>query len=347
MDTVISGGKKSKMEPLKNLVAIDSHTMGEPTRVVVEGFPRIDGATMMEKKRNLQKHYDFIRKGLMEEPRGHRGMFGAVLLEPTRSDADLAVVFMDSGGYLNMCGHGSIGVTAVAVRLGMVPVREPVTELSIETPSGLVHTKAAVRDGRVTSISLRNVPAFLYAGDVTVEVPSLGPVKLDIAFGGNFFAVVDAAAIGLPLTPENTAAIRKAGGAIRRAVNRVVRVRHPEIGDIRSVDLVEFYAPAVSPGASLRNCVFFGKDQLDRSPCGTGTSAKMAVLYAKKELGLGEDFVYESILGTRFRGRILSETTVGRFRAVVPEVTGNAYVTGRNVLIFDEDDPFRYGFELG
>lgn len=334
------------MEQLKSLVAIDSHTMGEPTRVIVGGFPEVEGATMMEKKLNLQTYYDFLRKAVMNEPRGHRGMFGAVLLKPTRSDADLGVVFMDSGGYLNMCGHGSIGVTAVALRLGLVPIREPVTEIAIEAPTGLVHTRAAVQDGKIQSISLKNVPAFLFAGDVTVKVPSLGPVKLDIAFGGNFFAIVDSVPIGLELTPGNAEKIIEYGSTIRETVNREIKVQHPEIEEIHSVDLVEFYGPSDNSKATLKNCVFFGKDQIDRSPCGTGTSAKMAVLHAKHKLGVGEEFLHESILGTLFRGKILSETTVGPFPAIVPEITGNAYVTGRNTLIFDEADPFRFGFEL-
>lgn len=329
-----------------SLYAIDSHTMGEPTRIILEGFPEVGGNTIMEKKINLQKNYDYIRRAVINEPRGHRDMFGAVILTPTQSEADLGVVFMDGGGYLNMCGHGSIGAATVAVDQKLVPVVEPYTEVTLEAPAGLIHTRVKVENGKAREVSIVNVPAFLYKKGAVVAVPQLGEVTLDIAFGGNFFALVDVRKLGSDLNPQNLDFLVDAGIAIRDAVNAQIPVQHPLLTDIRSVDLVEFYGPAQSEGAMMRNIVVFGERQVDRSPCGTGTSAKLASLYACGEIKLGEDFIYESIMGTRFRGRALRETTVGEFPAIVPEITGSAYVTGRNTLILDDDDPFEYGFEL-
>lgn len=334
------------MTDRKCLYAIDSHTMGEPTRIILEGFPEVGGKTIMEKKINLQKSYDYIRRAVINEPRGHRDMFGAVIMPPTRCDADLGVVFMDGGGYLNMCGHGSIGAATVAVDQKLVPVVEPYTEVTLEAPAGLIHTRVKVENGRAKEVSIINVPAFLYQKEVRVTVPRFGTITLDIAFGGNFFALVDAQALGIDLTAQNLDLLIDTGITIRDTVNLQVAVQHPLLKDIDTLDLVEFYGPAKSEGAMMRNIVVFGENQVDRSPCGTGTSAKLASLYARGQIGLGEDFIYESIMGTRFRGRVLSETTVGNYPAVVPEITGCAYVTGQNTLILDDDDPFEYGFEL-
>jgi len=334
------------VQGIKELYAIDSHTIGEPTRIILSGFPEIPGDTMMEKKNRLQNEYDHIRKALMNEPRGHQHMFGAIVFPTARADADLGAVFMDGGGYLNMCGHGTIGLATVAVEEKLVAAVEPYTELNLETPAGVVHTRVHVENGKVRSVSFTNVPAFLYCRDVDVDVPGLGSIRMDIAYGGNFFALVDAVQLGLTLSPENAETVSSMGKRIRDAVRAQIEVRHPLLPDIRSVDLVEFFGPALKPEATLKNAVFFGRDQLDRSPCGTGTSAKLAALYAKDELKLGEPFVCESILGTCFTGRVLDETMVGPFPAVIPEITGRAFITGRNRLVFEEDDPFQFGFAI-
>ncbi|WP_353948429.1 proline racemase family protein [Sporolactobacillus sp. Y61] len=327
----------------KSLFAIDSHTMGEPTRIILEGFPKVDGETMMEKKNYLKKYYDHLRCAVINEPRGHKDMFGAVLLMPTRREADLGVVFLDGGGYLNMCGHGSMGVATVAVDRGLVPVTEPFTYVTLEAPAGLIHTKVKVENGRAKEVSIINVPAFLYRSDVDIHVPKLGKIQLDIAFGGNFFALVDAEKMGISLVRDDLNKLLEEGIAIRNAVNRQVKIRHPLLPDIHSVDLVEFYGPAQSADATMRNVVVFGEKQVDRSPCGTGTSAKIAQLFAKGKLKIGEYLVNESITGTRFKGCALKETTVKDYPAVIPEITGRAYVTGENRLLFDDQDPFEYG----
>ncbi|MFT8362779.1 MAG: proline racemase family protein [Sporolactobacillus sp.] len=327
------------------LVAVDTHTLGEPTRIVIDGFPTINGRTMMEKKVLLQQDYDHLRRALMDEPRGHRDMFGAILLPPTNPAADIGVVFMDSGGYLNMCGHGSMGVATVAVARGLVARQEPFTDLVLETPAGLISTRVKVENGRVKEVSVTNVPSFLYRQNLDIEVPDWGTIACDIAFGGNFFALVNSDSLNLPFGPDSLDTFIEAGAAIRRAVNQQVSVCHPLKKDIRSVDLVEFYQEFPEQNA-MRNVVIFGDHQVDRSPCGTGTSAKLAALCAKNNWLLGETLINEGIIGTQFTGRVLGHTQVGDIPAIIPEITGRAFITGENRFFFDEEDPFEYGFSL-
>lgn len=330
----------------RSLQAIDAHTMGEPTRIVIGGIPKIPGDSMAAKKEYLEQHLDHLRTAIMLEPRGHGNMFGAILTEPCMKEADFGIIFMDGGGYLNMCGHGSIGAMTVAVETGMVPKLEPVTRIRMEAPAGLISGDVLVRDGRVREVSIVNVPAFMYRSDVAIEVPGIGPIKVDIAFGGNFFVLVAADQLGLEVDPASSQALKEAGLKIREIVNRTVPIRHPTLDHIRSADLVEIYGKATHPEAHYKNVVVFGDGSLDRSPCGTGTCAKMAALHSKGLLKTGEDFIYESILGTLFRGRILDTLKVGEFDAVTPRITGSAYITGFNQLVIDDKDPLKYGFRL-
>lgn len=336
------------MSSYRTITAIDSHTLGEPTRVILSGFPDVHKPSMMAAKTYLQQHYDDLRRAIINEPRGHNGMFGAVLLKPANRRADLGVVFMDGGGYLNMCGHGSMGVATVAVERKLVPVTEPYTTLLLDTPAGLVQTKVEVKNGKAGRVTLVNVPAFLYRKDAEITLPGKRKVKVDIAFGGNFFALVNARSIGIPIEAGSMDRLLQMGLAIREAVNRQIAVSHPLLPDIRSVDLVEWFEPMQATSEAdqaARNAVVFGRGQIDRSPCGTGTCAKMACLQARGALHIGESFVNESLLGTRFIGRIVRTTTVGNRPAVIPEVTGHAYVTGENRLILSDDDPFEYGID--
>lgn len=328
------------------LKTIDSHTEGEPTRIVYDGFPHLEGSTMMEKKQYLMKHYDFLRRAMMLEPRGHRDMFGAVLTSPVHEEADMGVIFMDSGGCLNMCGHGSIGTASMLVETGIVKAQEPYTEVVLDAPSGLIRTKVHVVDGHAVDVSIFNVPSFLYKKDLTVEVPGYGPVTCDISFGGSFFAIVDATKLGLVLEPENIEAITDLGMKLRDTINRCVDIKHPTL-DISTVDLVEFYAPTSTPGADLRNCVIFGDAQADRSPCGTGTCAKLADLHARGLIGIGQPFVYEAITGSLFTGTVVRETELAGIPAIIPEINGSAHITGLNSWLIDESDPLTYGFLLG
>ncbi len=329
------------------VVAIDSHTMGEPTRIVVGGIPNIPGATMAEKKSYLEENLDHIRTALMREPRGHRDMFGSILTNAISPEADYGIVFMDGGGYLNMCGHGSIGAVTAAIETGIVECHEPETIVKFDAPAGFITAKAVVQDRNVKSVTIRNVPAFLYKPNAVVTVPDLGPIELDISFGGSFFAIVSAQKLGVTVTPDNIDLLIKYGKAIRKAANEQIQVQHPELPHIKTVDLVEIFDKPSNSEVDYKNVVIFGDGQADRSPCGTGTCAKMATLYAKGELGLNQDFVYESIIGTTFKGRLVATTKVGDYDAVIPEITGAAYITGFNQFAIDPADPLKYGFALG
>lgn len=332
------------MEQVNHLQVVDSHTMGEPTRVVVGGLPKIPGNSMAEKKEYMEEKMDHIRTFAMYEPRGHSDMFGAFLVEPTNPKADLGVIFMDAGGYLNMCCHGSIGVATVAVETGIVEAKEPYTDIFMDAPAGLIKARIKVENGQAKEVSITNVPSFLYKEDVKINVPKVGEVTLDISFGGSFFAIIDVKELNTKVEPKNIQKLTELGLSIRDIINREIEIKHPEKEHIKTVDLVEIYDEPTNPSADFKNVVIFGQGQFDRSPCGTGTSAKIATLYAKGKLGIGEEFIYESITGTMFKGRVLEETTVGKYNGVVPEVTGSAYITGYNKLVVQPDDPFKYGF---
>ena len=328
------------------ITAIDSHTMGEPTRIVTGGIPKLKGKTMAEKKQFLIDELDHIRTAIMNEPRGHKDMFGSIITQPCNEDADFGIIFMDGGGYLNMCGHGSIGAVTAAIETGMVEVVEPITTVVMDTPAGLVTAKAKVADRRVSEVSIVNVASFLYKKDVSVEVPGIGNLVIDIAFGGSFFALVKASDLKLEISPANCFELTQAALKIRDCVNEQVEMQHPTLSHIITCDLVEVFGPPTHPDANYKNVVVFGEGQVDRSPCGTGTSAKLATLYTRGEIKEGELFVYESILGTLFKGVIVGKDKVGEFDAVIPEITGSAFITGFNNLVIDDRDPVKYGFTL-
>lgn len=333
------------MQFSKGIHAIDSHTAGEPTRIIVGGLPIIKGKTMPEKKEYLEKKLDHIRRAVMHEPRGHNNMFGSILVAPTREEADIGIIFMDGGGYLNMCGHGTIGAVTAMVETGMIFMVEPVTEVILEAPAGIVKAEAHVKEGRVKGVSFVNVPGFLYKKDQVVELEGR-KINFDISFGGSFFALVNAKELGISVSPENTTSLIKVGMELRDEINKSIKVQHPTLPHIKTVDLVEIYDEPTNKEANYKNVVVFGQGQIDRSPCGTGTSAKLATLFAKGQIKLGEKFVYESILGTLFYGEIIDTSQVGDFEAIIPKITGSAYITGFNHLVIDEDDPLKYGFVL-
>ena len=326
--------------------AIDTHTAGEPTRIITKGVPTIGGNTMMEKKEYMEEHLDWLRRAVMLEPRGHANMFGAILTEPVHQDADIGIIFMDAGGYLNMCGHGTIGTAMAAVETGMVPKVEPITKVKLDAPAGLVEACVQVVDGKAQSVTITNVPSFLYQQDVKLTTPMMGEVTFDIAFGGSFFALIKSSYFGYDILPEHSEELMNQALELREMINREIKVSHPLQPHIKTVDLIEIYGPAVSDQADARNVVIFGDRQIDRSPCGTGTSAKMATLCAKGKLEIGEEFVYESITGTMFKGKIIGKTKVGEFDAYVPQITGSAWITGFNQFVIDDSDPVKYGFTL-
>ena len=335
----------------KMISVIDTHTAGEAARLVTAGIPKIPGKDMVEKKQYFIDHLDDVRKSVMFEPRGHQDMFGAFLLPPTKEEADFGLVFMDTGGYLNMCGHNTIAAVTAAVETGMVDVEEGTTEkeVVVETPAGLIYATAKLKDNgaKVKEVSFRNVESFLYKRDVELDVEGIGHIKFDISFGGSFFCIISADQLGLEVKPENASKLKEAGLKIRDAVNANVEIQHPTLSHIKTVDLVEIYDKPSHPEATYKNVVVFGDGNIDRSPCGTGTSAKLATLYAKGELKLGEPFVYESILGTLFKGRIVEERKLADFDAIIPEITGSGYILGFSNYVYDPDDSLTYGFLLG
>jgi proline racemase len=324
---------------------VDSHTEGMPTRVITGGLGPVPGNTMQERRVYFEEHLDDLRLLLMREPRGHSAMSGAFLQPPTRPDADWGVLFVEVSGLLPMCGHGAIGVATVLVECGMVPVSEPETVIRLDTPAGLVEARVTVADGRAERVRLRNVPAFIDALDARVAVDSLGTVTYDMAFGGNFYALVDAASVGLEPVLGNADELIARGLEIIRAINASAAPVHPVDEAIRGCKHVVFFAPGQN-GAHARNATAIHPGWLDRSPCGTGTSARMAALHARGELALGQEFVNESIIGSRFIGRLLEEVNVGSVSAVVPEVSGRAWITGMAQYLLDPTDPFPAGFAL-
>jgi proline racemase len=325
--------------------AVDSHTEGMPTRVITGGVGVIPGATMSERRRHFMANLDHIRTLLMYEPRGHGAMSGAILQPPTRDDAEFGVLFIEVSGCLPMCGHGTIGVATVLVETGMVPVAEPVTTIRLDTPAGLVVAEVAVRDGAARSVTIRNVPAYAEALDQAVEVPGFGAVSYDMAYGGNFYAILPIERLGLPFDRARQNDILAAALAMMKAINEAARPVHPENPAIVGCHHVQLVAPG-SDARHSRHAMAIHPGWFDRSPCGTGTSARLAQLHARGEIKPGEEFVNESFIGGRFAGRIAEETTVAGRPAIVPTITGRAWVTGTAQYLLDPDDPFPAGFLL-
>jgi proline racemase len=325
--------------------AVDSHTEGMPTRVITGGIGVIPGASMFERRRYFLEHLDHVRKLLMYEPRGHASMSGAILQPPTGPDADFGVLFIEVSGCLPMCGHGTMGVATVLVETGMVEVTEPVTTIRLETPAGLVVVDVAVEDGAAMSTTLRNVPSFCVATDRVVAVPGFGDLRYDLAYGGNFYALVELDDLGLPFDRARKDDLLAAGLQIMAAINASAPPVHPENPEIAGVHHVYLAAPG-SDARHSRHAMAIHPGWFDRSPCGTGTSARMAQLHARGLLPLGQDFRNDSFIGTTFIGRLVEETQVGGVPAVVPTITGRAWVTGTAQYMLDPRDPFPEGFEL-
>lgn len=333
------------MRTSRVLHAVDSHTEGMPTRVITGGVGVIPGTTMAERRRWFIENSDDLRTFLMCEPRGHASMSGSILQPPTRPDADWGVLFIEVSGLLPMCGHGTIGTATVLVETGMVAVTEPVTRVRLDTPAGLVVADVSVRDGHAEAVTIRNVPSFSHALDQKLEVPGFGTVVADIAFGGNFYTIVELAALGLPFERSAKQQLLDAGLAVMSAVNEQALPVHPERPDISGCHHVHLTAPG-STARRSRHAMAIHPGWFDRSPCGTGTSARMAQLHARGELALDTDFVNESFIGTAFTGRLVDRTEVGGRPAVIPTITGRAWVTGTAQYMLDPSDPFPAGFEL-
>ena len=329
---------------MASFFCIDAHTCGNPVRVVVGGAPHLPGATLAEQRDAFVRHHDWIRRALMFEPRGHDVMSGAILMPPQHPDSDMGLLFIEVSGCLPMCGHGTIGTITVALEHGLVRPRVE-GKLRIDVPAGLV-TADYVRDGRfIDSVRIQNVPSYLHAAGLTVECPQLGTLAVDIAYGGNFYAIVDPQRNFAGLESMTAADILTWSPVIRQRLNAAVPISHPTRPDIEGVSHV-MWTGTPTPGADGRNAVFYGEKGIDRSPCGTGTSARMAQLAAKGTLRPGDSFVHESIIGSRFTGRIEATTTLGGFAAILPSIEGWARITGLNTIFVDERDPYRHGFQL-
>ena len=339
--------------------AIDLHACGEPGRVIVGGVRDVPGRTMFEKMQHLARHQDGLRKRMLREPRGYPAANCNLLLPPTRPDADAGFVIMEQVEYPPMSGTNTICVTTALLETGMIAMTEPVTELTLETPAGLIRVRAECRDGKVTSVAFRNVPAFAVHIDATIDVPTLGRVTVDVAWGGMFYVIADATAFGLRLTPDEGRDITRIGELIKAATQEQLPVVHPENAEIDGVTIAQLSGPPASAGNHRRNAVVVSTGKLDwnrpstwtgaidRSPCGTGTCARMATLHARGLLKIGEPFRHEGVLGTVFTGRLLEETSVGPYPAVVPELAGTAWITGFAQYVVDPQDPFPEGFTVG
>lgn len=326
------------------ITTIDMHTGGEPLRVFVCGLPPIEGRTVLEKQRYFREHYDHIRTGTMWEPRGHADMYGAVITPS--EDADFDVFFLHNEGYSTMCGHAIIALTKLVLETGLIRKQGDNPQLTINVPAGTVQAQAAVRDGRVLEVSFRNVPSFVYLRDKQIEVPGLGQLLIDIAYGGAFYALVEAEQLALKLTPEHYPQLIDCGRRIKRAVMSKFLVKHPFQDALSFLYGAIFTAPALEPGHHSRNACIFADGELDRSATGTGVSARAALGYARGELKLNEKITIESIIGSTMTVQAVEVTKFGPYDALIPEVSGTASITGQNEFYFDPEDPFRQGFIL-
>jgi proline racemase len=325
---------------------IDAHTGGEPFRVILSGYPALEGDTVLERRRCALEHHDALRTALMWEPRGHADMYGCVLVPPVSEAADFGILFLHNEGYSTMCGHGIIAITTVVLETGMLAAEEPETAVRIDTPAGLVTARATVEGGRVPRVAFTNVPSFVLHADRTVEVPGLGAVRYDVAFGGAFYAFVDAAEVGVSLQPESYRELIERGMAIKRAVMAAGGITHPFEEELSFLYGTIFTGAPLSDGADSRNVCIFAAGEVDRSPTGTGVSARAAIHCARGELEVGGEMVIESLIGSRFTVRVLEDTELGPYSAVIPEVEGSASITGRHEFLIDPDDPLRDGFIL-
>jgi len=324
---------------------VDGHTCGNPVRLVAGGGPALQGADMSEKRQHFLREYDWIRTALMFEPRGHDMMSGSILYPPTRPDCDVAILFIETSGCLPMCGHGTIGTVTMALERGLVTPRTPGV-LMLETPAGLVRATYVQKGEHVESVRLVNVPAFLYASGLTAELPGVGEIVVDVAYGGNFYAIVEPQKNYTDLADIQPSDVLRWSPLLRKALNAKYEFTHPENPTIRGLSHILWTGRPTQPEATHRNAVFYGDKAIDRSPCGTGTSARMAQLAATGRLKQGERFVHESIIGSMFRGEIEGTTHVGNLAAIIPAIEGWARMTGYNTIFVDDRDPYAHGFQV-
>ena len=322
---------------------IDAHAAGEPLRIITAGLPQLPGESVLERRRYMAEHCDDIRRLLLFEPRGHADMYGAVLTPPVTVGADFGVLFLTNEGYSTMCGHGVIALTTVLLETRMLPCYEPRTNVAYDAPAGLIRARADVEVGRVTRVAFQNVPAFRYAQGIEVAT-SVGPVRADISYGGAFYALVDAADLHIEVHPGNTEELTRLGMEIKRSIEREMEVIHPAEPELRGIYGTILSAPPESHDADGRNITIYAEGAVDRSPCGTGTSAKLASLYADGRISLDQPYVHESVIGTTFTGHVVGETSVGPYPAIETEIAGRGFLTGFHQFVVDPVDPTAGGF---
>lgn len=326
------------------ITTIDAHTGGEPLRIITGGLPEIKGDTILEKRRYMKENIDYIRKALMWEPRGHADMYGCIITPPVTPEADFGVLFLHNEGYSTMCGHGIIAVTKVVLECGMLPITGQTVPVNIDSPAGLIKASAKISNNKVESVSFINVPSFVQALNQTVNVDGIGKVKYDIAYGGAFYAYVNADEMGIGMAAKDHDELIDKGMAIKRAVMKAFTFQHPFEDDLNFLYGTIFTGAPLTKKADSRNVCIFAEGEVDRSPTGTGVSGRMALHYVKGDIKVGESMVIESIVGSAFTCQVKEVTKFGPYDAVIPEVEGTAHITGKHTFVIDPEDPLKGGF---
>ena len=328
------------------LTSLEAHTGGEPLRIILSGLPQLEGETVLERRRFMKTQFDHLRTALMFEPRGHADQYGTVVMPPCTPGADFSVLFLHNEGYSTMCGHAIIALTKVMLETGAVEMQYPETQLKIEVPSGIVTAYAQCEDGKVHNVRFLNVPSFAPLLDEKVTVPGLGTIDFDLGFGGAFYAYVDAQACGVKMVPEDYRNLIEVGMAIKHAVMENFEIKHPFEEDLSFLYGTIFTGPSPTPGIDSRNVCIFAEGEVDRSPTGSGVAGRMAIHHKKGDLKIGEKMTIESILGSVFTGSVVEEVDFGPHRAVIPQVEGNAWISGKSSFFIDPEDPLKNGFIL-
>ena len=342
-----TANRRFRLMPRKTFFCVDAHTCGNPVRVVAGGGPNLLGADMSEKRQHFLKEYDWIRKGLMFEPRGHDMMSGSIFYPPSDPANDFGILFIETSGCLPMCGHGTIGAITIGIEEGLLSPKEP-GKIRMETPAGLVNIEYQQTGKKVDWVKLTNVKSYLAASDLTVSCSDLGELVFDVSYGGNYYAIIDPQKNFKGIQDYSAGKLVQYSQEIREKINLKYPQKfiHPENPTINGVSHIEWTGNTISPDATARNAVFYGDKAIDRSPCGTGTSARMAQWHAKGKLKVGDEFIHESFIGSQFVGKVEEETTLAGKTAIIPSIKGWAQVYGYNNIIIDDDDPYAHGFQV-
>lgn len=331
--------------PAKQAIqVIDAHTAGEPLRIITGGFPETEGKDVLARRRFVRDNYDHLRKVLMLEPRGHADMYGCLIVPPNTKESDFGVIFLHNEGYSSMCGHGIVAVTKVAIQTGLIPVVTPKTTINIDSPAGKIIATAHVEKEVVTSVEFENVASYVVALDQTIQVDGFGQIKYDLAFGGAYYAYVSIEQFDFGLTPEDSQRLIRTGKAIKQAIMDSIEIRHPHEPDLSFLYGTIFVGPPLDKNHHSRNVCIFADGQVDRSPTGTGVSGRAAIEFARRNIKAHQSITIESILGTTFDVCVVNEAKIGDYSAILPRVSGNAFITGRSTFYLDANDPMDQGF---